>query len=308
MTTSTALATTVHSLEDLRSIAAMLAMSNYFDAKGNSEQAIAQIATKILAGQEIGYGPFASVQGIHVIQGKPAMSANLMAAAVKASARYDYRVRQMDDSAVSIEFFERVASNGGVKLESLGVSTFTAEDAKKAGTQNMAKYGRNMMFSRAMSNGVKWYCPDVFSGNAMYTPEEMGAPVNGDGEIIETTYTVTQPAPTATPAAPNGHTNGNGNGHSDQSAVDLPPEVKLWSGPQDAYDWAVGIGASENVFSARSAFANAVNAYGGKLNKTNAAQIYLSFYQERMARAQEKLAQPADVSDATAEEGAALWA
>ena len=115
-----------------------------------------------------------------------------------------------------------------------------------------------------------------------------------------------QPPP---PPATNGHTNGNGNGHSDPPpAVDLPPEVKLWSGPQDAYDWAVGIGASENVFSARSAFANAVNAYGGKLNKTNAAQIYLSFYQERMARAQEKLAQPADVSDVTAEDGAALWA
>jgi hypothetical protein len=72
--TTTALATTVSSLADLRNVAQMLAASNYFDAKGNSEQAIAQIATKILAGQELGYGPFASVQGIHVIQGKPAMS------------------------------------------------------------------------------------------------------------------------------------------------------------------------------------------------------------------------------------------
>ena len=53
--------------------ARLLAMSNYFDAKGNGEQAIAQLATKILAGQEMGYGPFASVQGIHVIQGKPTM-------------------------------------------------------------------------------------------------------------------------------------------------------------------------------------------------------------------------------------------
>ena len=201
---TTALATTVSSLADLRNVAQMLAASNYFDAKGNSEQAIAQIATKILAGQELGYGPFASVQGIHVIQGKPAMSANLMAAAVKASPRYDYRVRQMDESAVAIEFFERI----GGKLESLGVSTFTKEDAQKAGTQNMQKFGRNMMFSRAMSNGVKWYCPDVFSGNAMYTPEELGAAVNSDGEVIETTYTVAQPAPE--PAAPAPEHNGNG--------------------------------------------------------------------------------------------------
>ena len=303
--TTTALAVTVNNLGDLRQVAQMLAMSGYFDAKGSTEQAISQIATKILAGQELGYGPFASVQGIHVIQGKPAMSANLMAAAVKASTRYDYRVRQIDDNGVTIEFFERIAG----KLESLGVSTFTKEDAQKAGTQNMAKYARNMLFSRAMSNGVKWYCPDVFSGNAMYTPEEMGVTVNGDGEIIETTYTVAQPTPAATPDAQNGHSNGNG--HSAPAtapAIELPPEVAMWQSPQDAYDWAIGIGASENVFSAKNAFTNAVNAYGGKLKASNAQQVYMSFYQERMARAQEKLAQPADVSDVTEEEGAALWA
>jgi len=211
---STALATTVSSLADLRNVAQMLAMSNFFDAKGNSEQAIAQIATKILAGQELGYGPFASVQGIHVIQGKPAMSANLMAAAVKASPRYDYRVRQMDESAVAIEFFERV----GGKLESLGVSTFTKEDAQKAGTQNMQKYGRNMMFSRAMSNGVKWYCPDVFSGNTMYVPEELGATVNGDGEVIDATYTtvteVAQAAPAEAPHTSAGSVTGTGTGNT----------------------------------------------------------------------------------------------
>lgn len=133
-----------------------------------------------------------------------------------------------------------------------------------------------------------------------------GAPANSAPATAPVTPAQSSPVPPPPPPA-NGYTNGNG--HSDPPpAVDLPPEVKLWSGPQDAYDWAVGIGASENVFSARSAFANAVNAYGGKLNKQNSAQVYLSFYNERMARAQEKLAQPADVSDVTEEEGAALWA
>ena len=158
MTTDLAVRSSISSIGEIQQVARLLAMSNYFDAKGNGEQAIAQLATKILAGQEMGYGPFASVQGIHVIQGKPTMSANLMASAVKNSARYDYRVRQMEDTAVSVEFFERI----GGKLESLGVSTFTIEDAKKAGTQNLQKFARNMLFARAMSNGVHWYCPDVF--------------------------------------------------------------------------------------------------------------------------------------------------
>ena len=202
-------------VSELKDTARLLALSGYFDAKGSAEQQVAQLATKILAGRELGYGPFASVQGIHVIQGRPSLSANLMAAAVKGSAKYDYRVRQMDEKACKLEFFER---RGG-QLESLGVSEFTAEDARKAGTQNMAKYGRNMMFSRAMSNGVKWYCPDVFSGNAVYTPEELGAPVDGNGDVIEGSFrqvnqetgeiTERQPEPPAPePAQPNGNGNG----------------------------------------------------------------------------------------------------
>ena len=75
MTQTTALATTDINLDDLQRTARMLAASGYFDAKGSPEVQIAQLATKIMAGRELGYGPFASVQGIHVIQGKPQVSA-----------------------------------------------------------------------------------------------------------------------------------------------------------------------------------------------------------------------------------------
>lgn len=140
----------VNSFGDVQRIAEMFALSNYFDAKGTTPVAVAQIVTKIMAGRELGYGPFASVNGIHVIQGRTALGANLMAAAVKASGRYDYRVRRMDGEACEIEFFERVDG----KRESLGVSSFTAADAKAAGTKNMQQFARNMLFARAMSNGV----------------------------------------------------------------------------------------------------------------------------------------------------------
>lgn len=171
----------IASLDDVQRVAKLLAVSSYFDAKGDNPAAIAQLATKILAGREMGFEPFASVQGIHIIQGKPTVSAQLMAAAVKRSGKYDYRVRRMDGDACEVEFFQR--TDGG-KWDSLGKSTFTLADAKSAGTQNLAKYARNMMFARAMSNGVKWYCPDVFT-SGVYTPEEMGAAVDGEGEIIE---------------------------------------------------------------------------------------------------------------------------
>lgn len=280
-------------IDELKRLGTMLATSGYFETAGNRDTAIAQMCVKVLAGRELGFGPFASVNGIHVIKGKPAVSANLMAAAVKGNPRYDYRVRQMDNDAVSLEFFELVDG----KRESLGLSTFTKQDAAKAGTQNMDKFGRNMMFARAMSNGVKWFCPDVFDGNAVYVPEELGATVDGDGNVIDVDYKmvdqstgeVKPPAPKAPP------TNGNGNGNGAQPApkaaaqpVEVPPEVRFWEKPEDAYEWAVGVGASDNVHSARNAMKRIVDAHGGRFTKDNAASIYTAYYYDRQKRAQEK--------------------
>lgn len=168
-------------LDDIQRMAKMMVVSGYFDAAKDVTQGIAQLAVKILAGRELGYGPFASAQGIHVIQGKPTLSANLMAAAVKNHPHYDYKVRKMSNDGVSIEFFE----DG----QSLGTSEFTAQDAQTAGLtgkEMYKKFARNMLFARALSNGVRWYCPDVFNGSTVYVPEELGATVDMDtGEIIE---------------------------------------------------------------------------------------------------------------------------
>ena len=196
-------------LDNLQRTASMMAASGYFDAARDRNQAIAQLAVKIMAGREMGYGPFASVQGIHVIQGKPSLSANIMAAAVKAHPRYDYRVRKMDNDGVRIEFFE--------SSESLGISEFTADDAKKAGTQNMGKFARNMLFARALSNGVRWYCPDVFNGNAVYSPEELGASVDDNGDVIDV------PAIDQRQDAPAQTQQRNGNGHQTQPTPEQPP-------------------------------------------------------------------------------------
>ena len=179
-------------VDDIGRIGKMLAMSGYFDSANNFEVAVAQMATKVMAGREMGFGPFASANGIHIIKGKPGVGANLMASAVKSHPRYNYRVREMTAQACRIEFFERADSG---EWESIGVSEFTEADARAAGTQNMQKYARNMLFARAMSNGVRWFCPDVFNGNAVYVPEELGATVDDDGNMVEAKYTVHQPQP-----------------------------------------------------------------------------------------------------------------
>ena len=162
-------------VNDIMSMAKTFAESGMFtDAKS-----MGQAFVKIQAGQEIGIPPFAAMSGIHIIQGKPTIGAGLIASTVKGSGKYDYKVMQMDEKICSIDFFQ-----GAVNI---GNSTFTIEDAKKAQTKNIDKFPKNMLFARAISNGVKWFCPDVFSG-PVYTPEEMqGIESN---ETINTTHEV----------------------------------------------------------------------------------------------------------------------
>lgn len=144
-------------------------------------KSMAQAAVKIQAGREFGIQPFAAMSGIHIIQGKPTIGAGLMAARVKGFGKYDYKVIEHNDKVCSIEYFQG--------KESIGVSTFTIEDARKAGTKNLDKFPKNMLFARAMSNGVKWFTPDIYE-MPVYVPEEM-AQVTEDVQPVE----VPTPAP-----------------------------------------------------------------------------------------------------------------
>jgi len=153
-----------HTATEIMSIGKAFAESGMFPDIKYAAQAI----VKIQAGAELGIAPFAAMSGIHIISGKPTIGAGLMASMVKGSGKYDYRIVEQNEKICSIEFFE------GSEL--LGTSTFTIEDAKKAGTKNTDKFPRNMLFARAMSNGVKWYTPDVFAG-PVYVPEEMEFPM-----------------------------------------------------------------------------------------------------------------------------------
>jgi len=124
----------------------------------------AQAMVKIMAGNELGLPPLASISGIHIIAGKPVIGAGLIASAVKSSGKYNYRVVENTEKHCSIDFYEG--------SEKIGNSSFSYEDAKKAGTKNLDKFPKNMLFARAISNGVKWFTPDVFAG-PVYVPEEM---------------------------------------------------------------------------------------------------------------------------------------
>lgn len=144
----------------------------------------AELALRIQYGVELGMGPAAALMSVQVVQGKPTLTAPAVAGRIKASGRYNYRVTDHTDESCRIVFYEAG--------EEIGDSVFTMKDAQTAGLLSNAtwkKYPRNMLFARALTNGARWHCPDVFGG-AIYTPDELGGPLPDEdaivvGEVVE---------------------------------------------------------------------------------------------------------------------------
>jgi hypothetical protein len=171
-------------LAEVQTLGALLAKSGYFaDAKD-----AAQACVKVLAGQELGLPPIASMMGIHVIKGKVELSANLIASLVRRHG-YDYVIERHDNTGCVIVFLSK-------EKKQLGKSSFTEADAKAAqiGSDMYRKFPRNMYFSRAMSNGAKWFCPEVFSGVPVYGQGELGGP-DDSGEAVDPAEAGPAPAP-----------------------------------------------------------------------------------------------------------------
>lgn len=164
---------------DVMKLGEVLARSGFFADARDAAQAV----VKVLAGQELGFGPISSMTGVNIIKGRVTLSANLLAAAIKRSGKYSYRVLEHTDKVCEIEFTE----NGQV----IGKSRFTMEDAKNAqlNGDNWKKFPANMLFARAISNGAKWHCPDIFGG-PIYTPDELGAAVDEEGDVIDATVRI----------------------------------------------------------------------------------------------------------------------
>lgn len=135
---------------------------------------VSEAAVKILAGRELGIPPFSAMQLLHVIKGKVCMAAQLMSALATRSG-YTIVTEEWTDAVATVAFYR------GDLL--LGRSTFTAQDAAKAGTQNMGRFPRAMLHHRAVSQGVRAFAPDALSF-PVYTPEEMGAEVDGEGNVL----------------------------------------------------------------------------------------------------------------------------
>jgi len=186
-------------LRDPKHIAWVMTTSGLFADVKDMTQAL----VKVQAGRELGLGAFASMQAFDIVEGKLRIGSGQLASWVKASEKYDYRVREHTAQCCRIEWLQR-ADDG--TWESLGFSSWDEEDRDRAGTALKtsrgnatvwAKFPKAMMFNRAMSNGVATYCPDVVpTGNRVYTEGDDFGPMDagyhermeidlGPAEVVE---------------------------------------------------------------------------------------------------------------------------
>lgn len=145
-------------------VATALAKSGMFKDIKQGEQAFA----KMVIGRDLGLTPAQSMTGLYLVEGKPQVAAPLMGHFIRAQKGYDWEVLTLDDMCCEILFT--------VEGREDRVSKFTIEDAKQAGLTAKdvwKKYPRNMLFSRAMSNGAKWYVPEAMNGLPVYAEGEL---------------------------------------------------------------------------------------------------------------------------------------
>lgn len=136
----------------------------------------------MLKGREIGIGPMEAFAKISVINGKPSMDAELMLSQVyKKIPKAEINIVKTTNTECVIE-----AARPGKKPTTF---SFTMEDAKRADLLNKGpwkSYPAAMLRARTISAMARAIFPDALSG-VSYTPEELGAEVDGDGQVIDVT-------------------------------------------------------------------------------------------------------------------------
>ena len=161
----------------IEATAEMFVRSGMFPDLKSEEQA----ATLLIIGRGFNISDYDSVTGLYLRQGKVNMHANVMAAAIKASGKYDYEVTENTDQQCSIQFF-RVDSAG---RNPIGTHSFSMVQAQRANlTKNFTwkQYPEAMLFARCISAGYRAHCPDALGAAPVYVEQHGEMEVEGKGD------------------------------------------------------------------------------------------------------------------------------
>lgn len=134
-----------------------------------------------IAGQPFGWEVTMSMRSFHIIEGQPTLKPEIQVALVRQAG---HSVTVKASSVEAVVLVGRRCDTGDVAEVS-----YTIDDAKRAGLVgkgNWKTYPEDMLFARAVSRLNRRLFQDVLLGCA-YVPEELGAVVNGDGDVVDVT-------------------------------------------------------------------------------------------------------------------------
>lgn len=126
------------------------------------------ILTAIVMGRELGLTAMQSVRSIHVIEGKPSMSADLIVGLVKRSA--DCLYFQLVESTNIVARYE-THRKGDPKPTAMAFSFEDAKLAQVTGKDNWKKYPAAMLRARCGTALARAVYPDIAMG--LYDPDEL---------------------------------------------------------------------------------------------------------------------------------------
>lgn len=154
-----ALAIIPRTVDEVRSLAAMFAKSSLLppDLRGKE----ADVFVSIMAGQELGLPPMAALRGVHVVKGKPVLSADSMVGVAMGRGVVEY-FTCTEETSESVTY---VTKRKGSPHESS--CTWTMEDAQRAGllgNDNWKRYPRAMLKARCKAMLARDVYPDVLAG------------------------------------------------------------------------------------------------------------------------------------------------
>lgn len=179
--------------QTIQGMAVELARSNLVSPSLRGKPADVQLI--LLAAHDLGITATQALAKIHVIEGKPSMSAELMVALVL---RDGHRIGMVEaTSTVAVAYGQRMRNGqpDGVECR----MEFTIDEAKTAGLTSKdvwKKYPKAMLWARAVSQLCRMVFPDVLAG-VSYVPEELGY-IEAEGDEVAASG---QQAPSADQAA-----------------------------------------------------------------------------------------------------------
>lgn len=187
MSNDKAMAIVPRTVDEAKTLATTLSKSSLLPQALRGHEA--DVFFSIMAGQELGMPPMASIRGIHVISGKPVLSADAMVGVVLGSGLCEYFICVEETYESATYETQRKGSPQPQRC------TWSMQDAKNAnlGGDNWKKHPRAMLKARAKAMLARDAYPDVLAGcydedeAREFAPSERSPVRAVDAEIVSET-------------------------------------------------------------------------------------------------------------------------